>query len=68
VTFRPRSLKYAGCAWTLWESGMRVLNFFIVVSGLTTMFGGIALMSVLFTSVLQSSLHSRPLPTTLVQN
>jgi hypothetical protein len=44
---------------------MRVLNFFIVVSGLTTIFGGIALMSVLLTSVLQSSFHyhSRPLPT-----
>jgi hypothetical protein len=47
---------------------MRVLNFFIVVSGLTTMFAGIALMSALFTSVLQSSLHSRASPTTFVQN
>jgi hypothetical protein len=47
---------------------MRVLNFFIVVSGLTTIFAGIALISILFTSVLQSSLQSRPLPTTFVQN
>jgi hypothetical protein len=47
---------------------MRVLNFFVVVSGLTTFFAGIALMSALFTSVLQSSLQSRPSPTTFLQN
>jgi hypothetical protein len=47
---------------------MRVLNFLMVVSGFTTIFAGIALISILFTSVLQSSLQSRPTPPPLVQN
>jgi hypothetical protein len=47
---------------------MRVLNAFIVVSGLTSMFVGIALMSALFTSVIQSTLHTRYSPTTFVES
>ncbi len=47
---------------------MRVLNFVMVVSGFTTIFAGVAVISILFTSVLQSSLQSRPAPTQFVQN
>jgi hypothetical protein len=50
------------------EPVMRVLNFFIAVSGLTTIFAGIAVMSALYTSVLQSTLQSRPAVTTSMQN
>jgi len=40
------------------EFKMRVANFLIVASGLSTMFLGIALMSVVLTATFQSTVHS----------